>query len=237
MASTFNLCALIVDWRVILNTSSTSSEAVGTFVPDPKWYVSYNPRWLFYTESQIRLTAVNAVSFAIAILANITLLAKNFGRISFDIASFITIIGWHISSFLLIGLVAAAPAHLPLAAGEARRLSQGYYYAILAAAVYFLVSSLLVCTAYGVYMGKYASDIKLTFSQSTLIFQVILFFGTSWLQQLCMPRLRPGTNWMESTTSRSLSSLLALVIFLPKHTLEEASSFQWQLEVFYSLVL
>lgn len=124
-----------------------------------------------------RVIAVNAMSLVIAVIANLSLLAKNFGRISFEITSAMTIVGWYISSFLLIGLVSAAPSHLPLPLGEARTFSQAYYYAILAAAVYFIVASLLVCTAVGVYLGRYSSDIKLTFSQSTLMFQVILFLG------------------------------------------------------------
>lgn len=124
-----------------------------------------------------RLVAVNAVSLVIAIIANLALLAKNFGRIPFSMASVMTIIGWYISSFLLIGLAAAAPRNLALPPGEARTFSQAYYYAILAAAVYFFVASLTVCTAVGVYLGKYASDIKLTFSQSTLMLQVILFLS------------------------------------------------------------
>ena len=130
-----------------------------------------------HTKYHHRVLAINAVSFVIAIIANLALIAKNFGRIPFKHASLITIIGWYVASFLLIGLVAAAPSHLPLPLGKARMFTQAYYYACLAAAVYFVVASLLVCTASGVYMGRYTSDIKLTFSQSTLMVQVILFLG------------------------------------------------------------
>lgn len=78
---------------------------------------------------------------------------------------------------MLIGLVAAAPAHLPLSPGEDRTFSQAYYYAILAAALYFIVASLLVSTAVGVYRGRYSHDFKLTFSQKTLMIQVLLFLA------------------------------------------------------------
>ena len=124
-----------------------------------------------------RVLTVNAVSFVIAIIANMFLLANNFGRIPFKIAQPATIIGWYIASFMLIGLVAAAPSNLPLAPGQARTFSQAYYYAILAAAVYFIVASLLIATASGVWLGQYSSDFKLTFSQKTLMIQVLLFLG------------------------------------------------------------
>ena len=105
------------------------------------------------------------------------LLANNFGRIPFKIAQPATIIGWYIASFMLIGLVAAAPLHLALPPGQARTFSQAYYYAVLAAALYFVVASLLVATASGVWFGRYSSDFKLTFSQKTLMIQVLLFLG------------------------------------------------------------
>ena len=124
-----------------------------------------------------RLIAVNAISLAIAIIANLALLANNFGRLPFSVAQPATIVGWYITSLMLIGLVAAAPAHLPLSRGENRTFSQAYYYAILAAALYFLVASLLVATTVGVYRGRYSSDFKLTFSQKTLMIQVVLFLG------------------------------------------------------------
>ncbi|CAF9942901.1 MAG: Potassium channel [Alectoria fallacina] len=158
MASTFSLCALIEHWRLIQDPTSTETE--GQHVSDPSWVL-----------------AVNAVSFVIAIIANMFLLANNFGRIPFKIAQPVTIIGWYIASFMLIGLVAAAPSHLPLPPGEARTFSQAYYYAILAAALYFIVASLLVTTASGVWFGRYSSDFKLTFSQKTLMIQVLLFLG------------------------------------------------------------
>ena len=124
-----------------------------------------------------RVLAVNAVSFAIAIVANMFLLANNFGRIPFKIAQPATILGWFTASFMLIGLVAATPSHLALPPGQARTFSQAYYYAVLAAGLYLVVASLLVATASGVWFGRYSSDFKLTFSQKTLMIQVLLFLG------------------------------------------------------------
>lgn len=101
----------------------------------------------------------------IAVLANLALLGHMFDRLSFAISQLATIIGWYISSFILVGLVAAAPSRLPLPAGENRTFSQAYYYAILSAALYTILASLLVCTSFGVYIGRYSRKYKLSFSQ------------------------------------------------------------------------
>lgn len=57
MASAFNICAVAIDWRIIV--SETSDESEGTHITDPTW-----------------LVGVNAVSLAIAIIANVALLAQ-----------------------------------------------------------------------------------------------------------------------------------------------------------------
>ena len=95
-------------------------------------------------------------------------------RLSFSFAQPTIIVGWYISSFLLIGLVSAAPIHLPL---QNRTFSQAFYYAILAAAVYFIVASMMVVTAFGVYIGRYSRRFKLTMGQRALMFQTVTFLG------------------------------------------------------------
>ena len=37
MASMFNLCALIIDWRMVVDTTAASEEVVGVYVQDPSW--------------------------------------------------------------------------------------------------------------------------------------------------------------------------------------------------------
>ena len=127
--------------------------------------------------SVARVYAVNAVSLIVAVAANLIFLAHMGNRLPFSVAQPFTIAGWYSASFLLIGLVAAAPSHLLLPTGEDRTFSQAYYYAILAAAVYFVLASMLVVTSLGVYLGRYSRDVKLTFSQRTLMVQTILFLG------------------------------------------------------------
>ena len=70
-----------------------------------------------------------------------------------------------------------APAHLTLSPGQDCTFSQAYYYAILAAALYFILSSMMVVTAIGVYIGHYSQNFKLTMSQRTLMIQTTTFLG------------------------------------------------------------
>ena len=95
-------------------------------------------------------------------------------RLSFSIAQPITIIGWYLSSFLLVGDIAAI-IHIVKIPGERRALTQAYYYAIYAAALYFIIATLMVITVYGAWKGHYSREFKLTMSQRTLMLQTISF--------------------------------------------------------------
>ena len=75
------------------------------------------------TTGDTRLIAVNAVSLALALIANLALLFNMARRLPFKIAQPITIIGWYTSSFLLIALIAATTYDWPLPPGEDRALT------------------------------------------------------------------------------------------------------------------
>jgi potassium channel subfamily K len=158
MASAFNIMAVAINWRTTI--SPLSVEAEGTFITDPRW-----------------LVGVNAASLAIAIVANLTLLAQMGGQLRFNVASPITIVGWLISGFIDIGLVAAAPSCLPLPADQLSTYSQAYYYAVFAGALYIMLSTMLMVTAYGAWVGKHSSEFKLTMAQRSLMLQTMLFLG------------------------------------------------------------
>ncbi|KAI9640725.1 hypothetical protein NHQ30_011034 [Ciborinia camelliae] len=98
-------------------------------------------------------------------------------RVRFSIAQPITIIGWYLSSFTLIGLTACTHASGPLTLSSPpdHAYTQAFYYALFAAGLYFLVASLMVVTVYGAYKGHYPKEFKLTMSQRTLMLQTISF--------------------------------------------------------------
>ncbi|KAH4823394.1 hypothetical protein HBH61_006560 [Parastagonospora nodorum] len=157
MANAFSICALVETWRV--HIPQGSDEGHGERVEDPKW-----------------LIAVNSISLVFALTANMSLLLNMARRLSFAIAQPITILGWYLSSALLIALVIVAS--LPVFEIQPRQehaLSQAYYYGIIAAALYFIVASLMAFTAYGAWRGHYSKDFQLTPSQRTLMLQTIGF--------------------------------------------------------------
>jgi potassium channel subfamily K len=78
---------------------------------------------------------------------------------------------------LLIGLVAAAPAHLPLPTTELSTYSQAYYYACFAGAIYFILSTMLTVTAGGVWIFQFSRGYKLTLSQRSVMLQTTLFLS------------------------------------------------------------
>lgn len=123
-----------------------------------------------------RLLAINGVSLAFALVANLALLFNMARRIPFPIAQPITIIGWYVSGFMLIGLATSVNApSMQLPNPENIVLTQAYYYGCLAAGMYILVASFMVITVIGAYRGHYTKDFQLTMSQRTLMLQTIAY--------------------------------------------------------------
>ncbi|KAK5131243.1 hypothetical protein LTR08_001212 [Meristemomyces frigidus] len=158
MASMFNICAVAITWRIIVDPSSKTGE--GQHIPDPEW-----------------LVATNAISLAIAIFANLALLLHMTGRIRFNFGAPVVILGWFAAGLIDIALAAAAPTHLPLPANALATYSQAYYYAIFSGAIYIILAMMLTVTACGVWIGNYSSEFKLSLAQRSLMLQTILFLG------------------------------------------------------------
>jgi potassium channel subfamily K len=157
MANAFSICALVETWRVYIPPGA--DEGHGERVEDPKW-----------------LIAVNSISLVFALIANMSLLLNMARRLSFAIAQPVTILGWYLASALLIALVVVASAPMfRIQPMQEHALSQAYYYGIIAAALYFLIASLMVFTAFGAWKGHYSKDFQLTPSQRTLMLQTIGF--------------------------------------------------------------
>lgn len=119
---------------------------------------------------------MNAVSLVCALTANFSLLMNMARRLPFKIAQPITIGGFFFASVLLIALVAvASSSYFRIQPADAHALSQAYYYAIIAASLYAMISMLMVLTVYGAWKGHYAKEFRLTISQRTLMLQTISF--------------------------------------------------------------
>ena len=159
VATAFSICALAQSWRIVADPNN-NTEQQGLDIPNPSW-----------------LTGVNALALGIAVVTNLLMLMQMAEKVPYRFAAVFVIIGWWLSSALLLGLVAAAPSQLSLPSGQARTWSQAYYYAILAAAIYGVIGTMLAITAYGVYKGGYATKFKLTTAQRTLMLQTMFFLG------------------------------------------------------------
>lgn len=121
-----------------------------------------------------RIIAINAVSLVCALIANMALSLNMARRIRFEIAQPIIIIGWYIASLLLLGLLIPFGVMMYRPENNGRIYTQGYFYGAFAAALYFVIASLLVVTAYGACKGHYTREYKLTNSQRTLMLQTII---------------------------------------------------------------
>ena len=159
MASMFNICAIAIPWRVIVNLDNP--EANGNPVPDPSW-----------------LVGVNIVSLVIAIIANLSLLGQMTNRLRYNISGPITIVGFFISGLVDVALVGAASSSaLRLPPMPNATYSQAFYYAAFSGAIYVILAVLLSVTAYGIWFGQYSEEFKLSLSQRSLMLQTILFLA------------------------------------------------------------
>ncbi|EOA81620.1 uncharacterized protein SETTUDRAFT_123527 [Exserohilum turcica Et28A] len=175
IANGMSICALVEKWRVYIPPGS--DEAHGTKIEDPRW-----------------LIAVNSVSLIFALSANASLLLNMSRRLKFAIAQPITIIGFYMAGFLLMALVGVASSPVfRIQPMQQHALSQAYYYAIMAAGVYFIIASLMAFTAFGAYKGHYDREFRLTASQRTLMLQTIAFMVYLLLGALVFSYIE---NWM-----------------------------------------
>jgi hypothetical protein len=157
MANAFSICALVENWRIAIPQGEPDS--AGTDIPDPTW-----------------LIAVNAVSLVFALIANMSLLLNMTQRLKFTIAQPITIIGFWMSSVLLIALIVVASYDFHAPGVQDQALTQAYYYACWAAGLYQIISYLMCMTILGAIKKKYDSKFNLTVAQRTLMLQTIAYF-------------------------------------------------------------
>lgn len=145
-----------------------------------------------------RLIVINSISLVMALAANIALLLNMTKRLSFAIAQSMTIIGFLLSSFLLIALVAVAnTSAFRLLPHERHSLTQAFYYAIIAAGIYCIIAILMCSTVYGAYKGHYEKEFRLTMSQRTLMLQTIGFMMYLLLGALIFSKIE-GWRFLDS---------------------------------------
>lgn len=156
-------------------------------------------------DQRYRLIAVNAVSLVSALIANGSLLLNMSRRLRFSIAQPITIIGFYMSSILLIADIGALtdshtyrlPLSSPAAPAVAHSLSSAYYYGIMAAAIYMIIGVLMTGTVWGAYRGHYPKNFNLSVAQRTLMLQTMSFFTYLLLGALVFSHVE-GWSFLEA---------------------------------------
>ncbi|KAF8988436.1 hypothetical protein BDQ17DRAFT_1288832 [Cyathus striatus] len=157
IANLFSVCALAQTWRV--------RQSDGGKVHDPAWII-----------------ALNTISLAMALAANIILLLNFARRIGYTIAQSATIVLWYSSSIILVPplilthtkYLSPSTSHFP---EDTIELSQSYYYGLIASALYFTISTLLLVNLVGAHIFRAYSPSfgALTMPQRTLMLQTIVF--------------------------------------------------------------
>ncbi|KAL0571837.1 hypothetical protein V5O48_010133 [Marasmius crinis-equi] len=148
LANLFSVCALVQTWRIGEN---------GERVTDPTW-----------------LIATNAVSLVFALGANLLLLFTFARRIRYLLALPIVITLWYLSAVTLIILLILI-RHRALSI-TAHRVSQSYFYGLLSAILYLIISSLLTLNYTFAHLRKYPPSFNiLTIPQRTLMLQTTSF--------------------------------------------------------------
>ncbi len=154
-------------------------------------------RPVFVTCISHRLVGINGAQLAIALIANVFLLLNMAQSVRFSIAQPITVCGWWISSFVLMGLCATANGPMKLPDPSTQEFSQAFYYGIISAALYFVVAILMTVTVAGAIAGKYEKNFQLTMSQRTLMLQTISLLAYLEISAVIYSRVE-GWSFLDS---------------------------------------
>lgn len=117
----------------------------------------------------------NVASLICGFLGNIFLLFNFTQRIRYIIALPATILLWYSATGFLIGITASMEIYAPPNRPN-ETYTQGFWYAVAAASLYFLCSMLLMVNMLGFFLGHYPDNFALSDSQRTLILQTMVFF-------------------------------------------------------------
>ncbi|KAF2122364.1 hypothetical protein BDV96DRAFT_640406 [Lophiotrema nucula] len=159
LANVLSICALVTSWReTVLVDGKIVGDFAGIPFPDPKWCY-----WL------------NAASLICGFLGNVFLLLNFTQRVRYLICLPASIIFWYLSTGFLIGITACMDIYAPPNRPD-ETYTQGFWYAIAAAAMYLICSMTLMLNMLGYFMGHYPDHFALTDAQRTLILQTMLFF-------------------------------------------------------------
>ncbi|KAF1942259.1 potassium channel-like protein [Clathrospora elynae] len=159
LANVSSIAALVTSWR---QQNFVGGEWLSEFDGVP--YA--DPRWCYW---------INVASLICGFLGNLFLLLNFTQRIRYIIALPATIVFWYLSSGFLIATTVCMNTYDPPNRPE-QGYTQGFWYAIAAAAFYTICSMILMVNMLGYFLGHYPEKFALSDSQRTLILQTMAFF-------------------------------------------------------------
>ncbi|KAI9826260.1 MAG: Potassium channel [Phylliscum demangeonii] len=161
MANMVSIAAMVTPWKSAIPDNGAGKDIDSVAIPDPSWCLT-----------------LNGLSLACGFIGNFALLLNFTRRVPYLLALPITIVMWLLAAALLIGITAAAEIYIPPIRPQ-ETYSQGFWYGVIAAILYFLTALLLMVNMLGYFLGHYPRHFILTDHQRTLILQTMLF--TIWL--------------------------------------------------------
>ncbi|KAF2639542.1 voltage-gated potassium channel, partial [Massarina eburnea CBS 473.64] len=159
LANVSSIAALVTTWRAQVYVD-------GQFVSEFDGVPFTDPRWCYW---------LNVGSLICGFVGNLFLLFNFTQRIRYIIALPATIFFWYVASGILIGITASMHVYAPPIRPD-QTYTQGFWYAIAAAACYLFCSMILMVNMLGYFLGHYPDSFALTDSQRTLILQTMVFF-------------------------------------------------------------
>ncbi|KAK5441440.1 hypothetical protein LTS15_011272 [Exophiala xenobiotica] len=158
----------------------------------------------------------------------------------FDVALVTTILGFWMAGIVHIVSIGIASHGLRASRVQTKALSQAYYYAIFAAALYQVISYLLCATAWGAYKNHYRKQFRLTIGQRTLMVQTMAFLVYDWLGALIYANIE-GWKFLDAIYWSNLTILTIGLgdLYVPTTTLGRALLFPYALGgvIFVGLVV
>ena len=159
MANLLSIAALVVYWRndVKVFNDPALRESTSEGYPDPEWCYK-----------------LNLASLICGFMGNLFLLFNFTRRVRYIVALPATIIFFYTASGILIGITVSVNKYKPPGANQI--YSQGFWHAVIAAALYMFNSMILMVNMAGYFRGHYPQHFNLTDEQRNLILQTMMFF-------------------------------------------------------------
>ncbi|KAF9887179.1 Potassium channel [Aspergillus nanangensis] len=172
-ANVMSIVALVMPWRSTLDFHQTTKDDL------PMQILYDDPPWSL---------ALNATSLVCGVAGNIFLLCNFTQAVRYIIALPLSIILWYMAMAVLIAITSAMHIYVP-PTFPYQIYTQAYWFAVIAAALYFLLATMLTVNMWGYLLGHYPQSFTLTDSQRTLILQttalgVWLVVGAAIFQKL-----------------------------------------------------